>query len=132
MNISKIKLALKYVFGGIDSVVEYLLDIVNQSLGRIDPQNRAKIAAAFNTTQKVLSTLSAFQWLCPTKWQSAYSVTIQSVKAVVDALEDMEITADDLSRIKDAFNAAVIAWRGGDVPDTDVDFETLKCTGVED
>lgn len=132
MNISKFKLAVKYLFGGIDSVVEYLLGIVNAALAKIDPYNRAKVAAAFNTAQKVLSTLSAFQWLCPTKWQSAYSVTIQSVKAVVDVLADMEITADDLSRIKDAFNAAVTAWRTGDVPDTDVDFDTLKCTGVED
>ena len=126
MNISKIKLALKYLFGGIDSVVEYLLDIVNQALGKIDPSNRAKIAAAFNTTQKVLATLSAFQWLCPTKWQSAYSVTIESVKAVVDALEDMEISAKDLSVIKDAFNSAIMAWRTDDVPDTDCDFCNIK------
>ena len=127
MNISKIKLALKYLFGGIDSVVEYLLDIVNQALGKIDPQNRAKIAAAFNTVQKVLATLRAMQWLCPTKWQSAYSVTIQSVMAVVSALEDMEISSADLTRIKDAFNAAVTAWRTDDVPDTDVDFGCDAC-----
>lgn len=126
MNISKIKLALKYLFGGIDSVVEYLLDIVNQALGKIDPENRAKIAAAFNTVQKVLATLNAMRWLCPTKWQNAYGVTIQSVEAVVSALEDMEISAADLTLVKDAFNAAVAAWRTDDVPDTDCDFGCVE------
>lgn len=126
MNISKFKIALKLIFGGIESVVDYLLEIVNNALAAIDPDKRAKVAAAFNTTKRVLATLSALQWLCPTKWQSAYSVTVDSVEAVVDSLEDMEITEADLTCIKDAFNAAVAAWRTDDVPDTDVDFSSIE------
>lgn len=132
MNISKLKIAFKYLFGGMESVVDYLLDIVNQALAAIDPDKRAKIAAAYNTLCKVLATMTSLAWLVPTKWQSAYRMTIAAVADAADALADFKIEAAELTKVKDAFNAAVLAWRGGDVPDTDVDFETLRCTGVED
>lgn len=132
MNISKFKIAFKYLFGGIDSVMEYLLEIVNEALAKIDTENRAKIAAAYNTILNVLATLNALAWLCPARWQSAYRNTIGAVEAVANALMDFTIEPAELTKVKDAFNAAVTAWRAGDVPDTDVDFDTLKCTGVED
>lgn len=132
MNISKFKIALKYLFGGMESVVDYLLDIANAALAAIDPDKRQKIAAAYNTILNVLATLNALAWLCPARWQSAYRNTIGAVEAVANALMDFTIEPAELTKVKDAFNAAVTAWRGGDVPDTDVDFETLKCTGVED
>lgn len=127
MNISKLKIALKYLFGGMEAVVDYLLDIVNQALAAIDPAKRAKIAAAYNTLCKVLATLTALAWLVPTKWQSAYRMTISAVSDAADALADFKIEAAELTKVKDAFNAAVLSWRGGDVPDTDVDFDSPEC-----
>ena len=132
MNISKLKIAFKLLFGGMESVVDYLLDIANAALAAIDPDKRAKVAAAYNTILNVLATMNSLAWLVPTRWQSAYRMTIAAVSDAADALADFKIEAAELSEVKDAFNAAVTAWRGGDVPDTDVDFETLKCTGVED
>ena len=126
MNISKLTIGWKYLFGGMEAVVEYLLGIVNSALAAIDQDRRAKIAAAYNTVKRVLATLEALQWLCPTKWQSAYSATVGAVEAVVAALEDMKIEAAELTKVKDAFNAAVQTWRGTDVPDTDVDFASIK------
>ncbi len=126
MNISKLKIALKYIFGGIDSVMEYLLEIVNAALAKIDPANRAKIAAAYNTISRVASTLLALKWLCPTKWQSAYEMTIMAVSDSASALEDFKIETAELTKVKDAFAAAVAAWRAVDVPDTDVDFDSIK------
>lgn len=129
MNISKFKVAIKYLFGGIDSVMEYLLETVNAALGKIDPANRTKIAAAYNTVLNVLATLNALAWLCPAKWQSAYKNTIAAVGTVAAALADFKIEYSELTDVKDAFAAAVTAWRSGDVPDTDVDFDGV---GIED
>lgn len=126
MNISKFKIAIKLLFGGMESVVDYLLDIANAALAAIDPDKRAKIAAAYNTLCKVLATMTALAWLVPTKWQSAYRMTITAVSDTADALADFKIDTAELTKVKDAFNAAVTAWRGGDVPDTDVDFSTIK------
>ena len=130
MNISKLKIAFKYLFGGMEAVVDYLLDIVNQALAAIVPDKRAKIAAAYNTLCKVLATMTSLAWLVPTKWQSAYKATLGAVADAADALADFKIEAAELTKVKDAFNAAVLAWRGGDVPDTDVDFDCPEC--VED
>lgn len=132
MNISKIKIAFKLLFGGMESVVEYLLDIANAALAAIDPDKRAKVAATYNTLCRVLATMNSLAWLVPTRWQSAYRMTIAAVSNAADALADFKIDAAELTKVKDAFSAAVTAWRASDVPDTDVDFETLKCTGVED
>ena len=126
MNISKLKIAFKYLFGGMEAVVDYLLDIVNQALAAIDPDKRAKIAAAYNTLCKVLATMTSLAWLVPTKWQSAYKATLSAVADAADALADFKIEAAELTKVKDAFNAAVLAWRGGDVPDTDVDFDCVE------
>lgn len=126
MTVSKIKVVLKYLFGGMESVVDYLLDIANAALAAIDPDKRAKIAAAYNTLCNVLATLTALAWLVPTRWQSAYRMTIAAVSDAADALADFKIEAAELTKVKDAFNAAVNAWRAGDVPDTDVDFSTIK------
>ena len=130
MNISKLKIAFKYFFGGMEAVVDYLLDIVNQALAAIDPDKRAKIAAAYNTLCKVLATMTSLAWLVPTKWQSAYKATLGAVADAVDALADFKIEAAELTKVRDAFNAAVLAWRGCDVLDTDVDFDCPEC--VED
>ena len=126
MNISKLKIAFKYLFGGMEAVVDYLLDIVNQALAAIDPDKRAKIAAAYNTLCKVLATMTSLAWLVPTKWQSAYKATLSAVADAADALADFKIEAAELTKVRDAFNAAVTAWSGGDVPDTDVDFDCVE------
>lgn len=130
MNISKLKIAFKYLFGGMEAVVDYLLDIVNQALAAIDPTKRKKIAAAYNTLCKVLATMTSLAWLVPTKWQSAYKATLGAVADAADALADFKIESAELTKVRDAFNAAVLAWRGGDVPDTDVDFGC--CDDCED
>lgn len=126
MNISKLKIGWKLLFGGMDAVVEYLLGIVNQALAAIDPAKRAKIAAAYNTITRVLATLNALAWLVPTKWQSAYRMTISAIANTADALADFKIEESELTKVKDAFNAAVMAWRSDDVPDTDCDFACVE------
>ena len=114
MDISKIKIAWKYITGGMGGVVDYLLDILNNALRSISAENKAKVQGALNLAEKVLATLNALQWLCPTKWQTAYRETVAAVLVVVDALSDLEITAAELTKVRDAFNAAVMAWKSSD------------------
>ena len=114
MNISKLKLVLKYLTGGVGSVADYLLDVLNAALANIDPANKQKIQLALNTAQRVAATLSAFAWLCPTRWQTAYAKTIAAVEAVTASLADLKLEPAELERIKSAFSAAVGAWRSPD------------------
>ena len=121
MKISGIKFLWKTVIGfinpwgsAIGSAASYLLDILNSTLAKIDPKRKDNIQAALNIANRVLSVLVALKWLCPTKWQVAYAATITAVTVVVNALQDLQITADELANIRNDFNAAVIAWNGDD------------------
>lgn len=125
MNISKLKIAWKYLTGGAGSVADYLLDVLNAALDKIDPGKREKIQAALNTAERVLAAFRAFAWLCPTKWQTAYSKTIDAVASVVGALDDLKLTADELVAVKEDFTAAVAAWKAPD------DETCVDCGDVE-
>ena len=114
MNISTLKIAWKYLTGGIDSVAGYLLGIMNNALGSISAGNKAKIQAVLNVCEKVLATLTALKWLCPTKWQTAYSATMMVICDIVDSLRDLNISDGELTIIRDKFTAAWKAWESDD------------------
>jgi hypothetical protein len=126
MDISKWKILFKLVFGGVDSVVEYLLDILNGALATVKAGDRVKIQAALNVAERVLGTLNALKWLCPTKWQTANGSTVEAVQKVCSAFDDLQVTAEELAGIRSAFAAAVAAWKGGD------DETCVDCTDCED
>ena len=114
MDISKLKLAWKYLTGGMGGVTDYLLDVLNNAINSIDPNNKKKIQAVINVADKVLGTLVALKWLCPTKWQMAYTQTIVSVSGVVESLNDFNISAEDISLIAKNFREVVAAWKSED------------------
>lgn len=114
MNISKLKIVWKWLTGGIGSVADYLLDVLNDALAKVDGNNRQKVQAALNIANRVLSTLMAIQWLCPTKWQTAYSSTLIAVGDVVGALQDLKVEMHELEKLRDRFAIAVEAWKSPD------------------
>ena len=131
LEISKFKLAWKYLFGGAANVVEYLLELLNQALASIPEGGAANCQAVLNYTKKILSTLKAFQWLIPTKWQSAYEKTLEAVGAAADSLSDLQLTSEEIANVYDAVSAAVNAWKGEDDETckdcTDGDTEAAGC-----
>lgn len=114
MKISTFKIAWSYLTGGMGKVTDYLLDILNSSLAKIDGTNKTKVQSVLNLSQKVLSTLVNLKWLVPTKWQTAYGATLSAVTSVCDALSDLEITKDELDSLKKSFSEAIDAWKSPD------------------
>lgn len=114
MKISKLTMAWKYLFGGVGSVVDYLLDILNQALANVDPKKKEQVQAVLNIAKKVCAILVAMQWLCPTKWQTAYSLTIEAVTDLICSFEDFEVTSEEFDKVRDAFAKAVDAWKSPD------------------
>ena len=110
MNISTIKIAIKYLFGGVSGVVDYLLGALNSALAGMTDATRQKVQGALNLAQKVLATLTALKWLCPIKWQTAFKATVDAVADAVAALEDLEITSDEVAIVADRIRAALVAW----------------------
>lgn len=126
MNISKLTLAWKFIFGGgVSGVIEYVLGVLKTALGSLNETTKTKIQAVLNLSMKVLSILQVVQCLVPVKWQTAYAKTIEAVNATVQALTDFEITKNELTIIYDRVSAAVAAWKQPD-DETCVDCKEIE------
>ena len=134
MNISKIKIIWKSITGFLNpftsataKVFEYIadcvLDSVNSALGSITEPNKAKIQAALNLAEKGLAILNAIKFLCPTKWQTAYTSSIAALLAVTNALSDLNVTPAELTAVTKAFDEAVKAWKS---PDDETCVDTIE------
>lgn len=114
LEVSKLSLIWKWLTGGIEKVADYLLELLNTALANLDEKDKESIQAVLNYATKIAASLTAFAWLVPTKWQTAYKATLAAVQAVVDALADLSLTADELLSLREAFATAVLAWKGED------------------
>lgn len=62
-----------------------------------------KIAAAL----RVLSALSAF---CPAKWVTAYNATLRVFDSLLDAIEDAQVTEDEIASVRERVFTAYDTW----------------------
>lgn len=111
MNISKLKLAWKFITGGREGVLDYALDVANTIADRLPNAKKEEIGKYLATARKVLDTMGAVSWLCPKKWLAAYEKTVAAFGALVAALNDMKVTRDELTAVCNAFRIAYAAWR---------------------
>lgn len=111
MNISKFKLVLKFLFGGGESALDYVLDCANTLAAKLPDAKKEDIKGYLAIAKKTLDTLDAVSWLCPARWQKAYWATTYAFADLVDALDDLTLTADELAKVANAFQLAYAAWR---------------------
>lgn len=111
MNISKLKLAWKFITGGREGVLDYALDIANNFTNRIADAKKEEIKDYLSTARRILGALDSISWLCPAKWLHAYTLTIGAFADLVAALEDLQITREELTTVCNAFQLAYSDWR---------------------
>ena len=111
MNISKIKLAWKFITGGREGILDYALDVANTFVDRLADAKKEDIKSYLATARKVLDTMGAVSWLCPKKWLDAYEETVAAFGCLVAALNDMKVTRYEIEKVCNAFRIAYAAWR---------------------
>ena len=111
MNISKLKLAWKFITGGREGVLDYALDVANTFADRLAEAKKEDIKSYLSTARNILDTLSSLSWLCPSKWRHAYALTMSAFADIVAALDDLKVTQDELTAVCSAFRIAYAAWR---------------------
>lgn len=111
MNVSKIKIAFKFIFGGPEAVLDYVMDCANNLADRLPDAKREDAKGYFETASKTLRTLDAVSWLVPQKWRGAWDATVGAFDALVGALEDFRVEKDELAKVADAFRLAYASWR---------------------
>ena len=108
---SKIKIIWKFLTGGREAVLDYILDTANSLVAKIGDAKRSEIVAYLAQAKSILSAFEKYSWLCPAKWQNAYTLTISAFADVVAALDDLSLTSDEIAKIVAAFQSAYVAWR---------------------
>ena len=111
MNISKLKLAWKFITGGREGVLDYALDIANTFADRLPDAKKEDIKDYLATARNLLATLDSLSWLCPSKWRPAYVLTLAAFADLVDALDDLKVTQDELTAVCNAYQLAYASWR---------------------
>ena len=111
MNISKLKLAWKFITGGREGVLDYVLDCANTFADRLADAKREDLKSYLETAHGILGTLNSLSWLCPSKWRHAYALTLDAFADLVAALDDLNITHVELTDVCNSFRIAYAAWR---------------------
>lgn len=111
MNISKLKLAWKFLTGGREGVLDYALDCANTFADRLADAKKEDLKSYLATARNILDTLDSLSWLCPSKWRQAYALTLSAFGALVAALDDLKVTQDELTAVCNSFRLAYSEWR---------------------
>ena len=109
MEISKLKLTWKYLTGGVDCVIEYLLDkFSEQVLSKADPDALKKYCADFKALSDFISILITNH---RDDWGERKTSIVTSIVIGIgdlsSALSDGKITKDELDRIIDEIEAMI-------------------------
>ena len=111
IGISKFKILWKFLFGGKEAVLDYVIDVANNLVAKISDAKQDEIKGYLASAKSVLAKMSDLTWLCPQKWLAAYGATLSAFGDLVEALEDLKVTAEEITEVVTAFQSAYDAWR---------------------
>lgn len=123
MKLSKWKLVWGFISGQGTGVVDYALGVLKQALGGLGDATRDKIVAVLNLAMKVLSIAKIVRVFIPVKWQLAYELTVKALVTLIESLQDLELTGEELHAAILQYNKAYAAWMS---PDDDTCVELAK------
>ena len=108
---SKFKIIWKFLFGGREAVLDYILDTANSLVAKISDAKQEEVKGYLAQAETILGTLDKYSWLCPQKWLAAYTATLSAFADVVSAISDLKLTLEETTQIVAAFQTAYAAWR---------------------
>ena len=109
MNLwNKIKLGTKFLFGGWQSALDYLLEFFNDYLGK---ENVApNVAKVVKTAKWVLDWLVKLTPYVPKKWLNEYVAISGVVADIIAVANDGKLDSDEISALADSFKEAKKRW----------------------
>lgn len=110
MEISKLKLVWRFITGGTSGVVEYLFEVANNAVNSLPGATKEKIRKVLEAIDGVLAFAVKYSWLCPERWRADYDVTVDALKSVSKAAEDLELTQEELGKVVDTWKIAYATW----------------------
>lgn len=109
MNLwNKLTLGTKFLFGGWESALDYLLGFLNDFLAK--PNIAGKIAKVRDTAVWALDWLFKLKIYVPTKWHNEYNAVVDVVADVIAVANDGKLTTAELTGLATSFAEAKAKW----------------------
>jgi len=109
MSISKIKAAWAFLTGGWSGLAQYLLKAVNALLAKCDADKCKKTATIAISIAAIVKT--ACDVFAPEKYKAAAANTVAALSTLAAALEDGNLTEDELDTNIETISKCVDAWK---------------------
>lgn len=121
MKISKFKLIWKFLTGGKEAVLDYILDVANNFAQNLDDEKREHAYVLFERGLQIFTFMDSFKSFCPQKWYDAYEATLTAFAGLVMALRDLKVTKEELDSVMTKFKVAYDYWMTDDEADKVID-----------
>ena len=106
--LNKITLGTKFLFGGWESALDYLLGFLNDYLARDNVA--AKVDKVRKTCSWALDWLLKLRAYVPEKWRTEYSIIVDIIADVIAVANDGKLTADEMRGLAQSFSDAKLKW----------------------
>lgn len=114
MKISKFKLIWKFLTGGKEAVLDYVLDVANDFAQNLDDEKREHAYVLFERGLQIFAVMDSLKSFCPQKWYGAYEATLTAFAGLVMALRDLKVTKEELDSVMTKFKVAYDYWMSDD------------------
>ena len=109
MNLwNKLTLGAKFLFGGWEAALDYLLNFLNDYLAK--PNVADKAAKLRSTCEYALTFLNRLKEYVPEKWQNEFNAIVDVVADIVVVAKDNRITAAEIKALAASFAEAKRMW----------------------
>ena len=109
MNLwNKMTLGTKFLFGGWEAALDYLLNFLNEFLAR--PNIADKAVKLRNTCEYALNFMLRLKEYVPEKWQKEFNAILDVVADIIAVTRDNRITAEEVKTLAASFAEAKKMW----------------------
>lgn len=104
----KITMGTKFLFGGWESALDYLLKILNEFLAK--PSIAENVKKVYDTCIWALNWLLKIKTYVPQKWLNEYNAITDVVADVLSVAADGQLTTEEVIALGDSFREAKAIW----------------------
>lgn len=105
----KIVTGTKFLFGGFDSAVDYLLNVVLNPYLTVETV-AAKVKRAYEVALSVYGMLMKYADYCPACWRKYYDAVLTSLDAMVETFADGIVEREEIANVISAVQTARLEW----------------------
>lgn len=105
---NKIVLGIKFVFGGFEAAIDYLLKLLNEILKIDNVAGRVQQVREFVVT--ILSYMKKYEKYCPAIWVDDYLKLMSIIQLLVDVFEDGKVDPNELEKAIEAVRDDIEEW----------------------